>query len=95
MAGVAEADAFATGQNDELVQNLSMFPVDLLARAAEIAQNRTDNGLEFQVVGDGVVVKRRRISGMYHKKIVECTATWVIDTSEPASSPSSASASGV
>ena len=66
-----------------LVDQLSEFPPDVLSCALEIAKKRSRSE-EEEVSNKGrVVLKRRMICGVPHKRIIKVVTSWVEDQSEP------------
>ena len=74
-----------------LVDQLSEFPVDVLTHALEIARQKR-GATSVSNRGD-VVLKRRMIAGVPHKRVVHVGTSWVEDLSERVRQPSSAPSS--
>ena len=76
-----------------LVDQLSEFPVDVLSCALEIARKKRSSGAEGISNKGHVVLKRRMICGVPHKRTIRVETSWVEDLSEPFRRPSTAPSS--
>ena len=71
----------------DLIEDLAEFPASLLEKALELSRTNSD-ATESRVVGNTIVVKRRKFDGTSHKKVIQVQKAWLPDTSEPVVVPS-------